>query len=596
MISKQEKIRTIKKKYEESFQKNYEDMSKAMIGISIANMCVFFENDETRKKINQLITNLLNANDSETAKKTKNSLQEILLHQIKNSTFRNMNQKEYTLTEKIQEEMDLYYFEGDMNKIKAISDEIANTVAADPVNAIITFVDIYIKAFENLEELKRIKDTALKELEESIIYNKRYNPTFKASNGTDEKPIKPTQLTQKNLIRELQEELFNPTGYVNESLSKHIVDYYKLKDQKFVSQIPFYNSLFTYDFEFLGQENINNIFTFYVIANRENNKNTHLEIINSYHDMIKLGELAAKINYTDLKCGLNFSAELSDLGQFIERFNPHEILEQYEQLRKKFITMFEKLSIEDRRKVDKKIHESPYAKEYENYRKRFGITGNSGKDIATADQIKKYINKQIVDYYLEENKFYQQSHQPLISITFIGQITGKDPWLTQKFGYSLKHMSAKEIADFYTTLINKKHEEINSNDLPNIQLLFAKTIRNRISTSQKIDDLAIEERNNKKYLIQIEKELIAICKDYLHEEPLFETTFVKSSEVENNYAIPRVDTSEAIKNAQRRYFGMSKFEQVLSILDYNKLMRLSNSEVLSNQDIEEINRMFGGKK
>ncbi len=587
MISKQEKIRKIKEKYQESFQKNYEDMSIAMIGISIANIYVFFGNDETRKKINQLITDLLNANDSETAKKTKNSLEEILSHQINISTFRNMNQKGYILTEKIQEEMDIYYFEGDMNRIKAIRDEIANTVAANPVNAIIKFVDIYIKAFENLEELKRIKDTELKELEESIIY--------KASNDTDKKPIKPTQLTQNNLIRELQKELGNPTGYVNESLSKHIVDYYKLKDQKFVSQIPFYNSLFTYNFEFLGQENINNIFTFYVIANRKNNKNTHLEIINSYHDMIKLGELAAKINYTDLKCGLNFSAELSDLGQFIERFNPHEILEQYEQLRKKFITMFEKLSIEDRRKVDKKIHESPYAKEYENYRKRFGITGNSGKDIATADQIKKYINKQIVDYYLEENKFYQKSQQPL-SVTFMGQITGKDPWITQRFGYSLKHMSAKEIADFYTTLINKKHEEINSNDLPNIQLLFAKTIRNRISASQKIDDLAIEEQNNKKYLIQREKELIAICKDYLHEEPLFETTFVKSSEVENNYAIPRVDTSEAIENAKRRYFGMSKLKQALSRLDYKKLKRLSNSEVLSNQDIEEINRMFGGKK
>ena len=164
-----------------------------------------------------------------------------------------------------------------------------------------------------------------------------------------------------------------------------------------------------------------------------------------------------------------------------------------------------------------------------------------------------------------------------------------DGFVRNSIGYSLKHMSAKEIANLYLKLRgNYSHKD-------RLQLLFAKLIRDRMVGSREVDKLAIGEDNNKEYLIQIEKDLVAICKDFFNETPAFETKFIKISDVKSGYAHEKITASEEFQKAERRYYNMPKFMQALSAIDMIRLEALSEkipTGNLSPEEYDEVYNMF----
>ena len=89
-----------------------------------------------------------------------------------------------------------------------------------------------------------------------------------------------------------------------------------------------------------------------------------------------------------------------------------------------------------------------------------------------------------------------------------------------------------------------------------------------------------------------ETDLVAICKDYFHEEPKFELYYIKSEDVKEGYGEARVKTAETIAAAKRRYYGMGKLRQVLGTLNFSRLKELGMRDTLTTDELERVKSMF----
>ena len=93
-------------------------------------------------------------------------------------------------------------------------------------------------------------------------------------------------------------------------------------------------------------------------------------------------------------------------------------------------------------------------------------------------------------------------------------------------------------------------------------------------------------------LAKRERELVAVCRDFLHEQPLFPLNYIKQSEVEEGYASKRVEDTNAVSEAKRRYYGMGKLKQVISILKFGRLKDLGEKETLTDDELTSVKGMF----
>ena len=135
-------------------------------------------------------------------------------------------------------------------------------------------------------------------------------------------------------------------------------------------------------------------------------------------------------------------------------------------------------------------------------------------------------------------------------------------------------MKAEELADYYHTIESEERDI----DRKKLQEIFTRLIEKKMGP---INSTQIEEKK---------KRLKATCRDYLKEEPLFmdSTNII----VETDYATTRVESRRAIKESEKKYFRMSKFRQAIKFMDFNKLSRLNNKEVLNEEELQRVKGMF----
>ena len=86
------------------------------------------------------------------------------------------------------------------------------------------------------------------------------------------------------------------------------------------------------------------------------------------------------------------------------------------------------------------------------------------------------------------------------------------------------------------------------------------------------------------------RRLTAVCNEYLEEAPMF----INSQDIvlESDYAKKRVVGREEIDKQEKKYFRMSKIKQAIQLMNYKKLQRYSNQNVLTEEEIQKIRRMF----
>ena len=155
-----------------------------------------------------------------------------------------------------------------------------------------------------------------------------------------------------------------------------------------------------------------------------------------------MGILAVDIVFKDLMNGRFQST--TKMAEFMSQFKPHETLERYEKAYNEYIKYYNRLNAKEKEKVDN------FAAKFEDYRKKFGISGTSGKDIATVGDIKKVVNRQVRKAYIDEREYdnYINEHN---EVRFDN---------IDSFYYSLKYMDVEEIADLYATINLERERQL----------------------------------------------------------------------------------------------------------------------------------------
>ena len=553
------------KNFRSSYDECYEEMKMARVGISVAIQCAYYEDDKIKAISLDLINKILYSKNSNDAKNCLKTLEGVFNSNRISTSYKNAKPNDFK--KKIREQMQDFFFEDDSEEnVNRLADDIAK----DPIQAILYFLKTYITAFEEIEKINETKKARGRIID-----------------GYDKRPVVPIKLTQQNMEKVVMEGLFNATGPIDESVSRYIIDYYKKLGNNSSNRFDFY-----YPNHFYNQRNVNDIFNFYSLSKSENT-NTAFGIAMRYYNLVRLGELAANITYADLISGNDYYAESTEFAKFIEQFEPRRVLEIYEKKQNEYIKMYNSLSDIMKDDVAHIIKTWSWAHSLDKYQKKYDVELRynelMGSKVATVNQIKKVINNRIAKNYLSRGeKGYSFWEKPLLQFIPEYNLVG-DGFVRNSIGYSLKHMSAKEIANLYLKLRgNYSHKD-------RLQLLFAKLIRDRMVGSREVDKLAIGEDNNKEYLIQIEKDLVAICKDFFNETPAFETKFIKISDVKSGYAHEKITASEEFQKAERRYYNMPKFMQALSAIDMIRLEALSEkipTGNLSPEEYDEVYNMF----
>ncbi len=400
-----------------------------------------------------------------------------------------------------------------------------------------------------------------------------YTPTY--SRPEYERPTQPPRISQESIQRDIDKKVAAGDEFLDYELKRQIQKHFEEEDG------------LTYYGQFYDTSNIEDIYEFYVLSTKDDSR---FSVTMKYVKIVEMGVLAAEIGYKDLMNGRNY--ETTKMAGFVRQFDPHGTLNRYAEARDKYLKFYNKLNDREKAQIDKS------AERYDDYREKFSIFGKTGKDIATVEQIKRVINQRIRNDYLNEN---------ILMVNYDGHGRFKEGF-QQHFKYSLQYMTEEEIASLYYAVRNKERDYryIPSNTTPEererlnasyaerisaIQELCAETIRDRIKKNDKSIDWNNEQEKTA-YLTQREKDLVAICRDYFHEQPFFTLYYIKESQVKEGYGTERVESTKAIQEAKRRYYGMNKLQQVISKLDFNKLTELSQKETLTSDELSRVNTMF----
>ena len=493
---------------------------------------------------------------------------------------------------------------------------IADKIASDPKQAVLYYASEYTNAVYSMEQAKAEKQAALKAAEQAKAEAARKRAEEEARRRQREQeystpvgygydstptpgPSRPSYVDRTQYPREpyvsqtystdrrnrdaivseeyiqaeIDKKIANGDAYLDYDLRRQIEKKYKQLDN-----MEYYG-------EFYGPNNIEAIYRYHVLCETDNK--TYSETMR-YGKIVEMGTLAVDILFKDLKNGR--FAETTNMARFMNQFQPHKALERYEQARENYMKFYNRLNEKDKNRID------TYAAKFDSYRDMFHLYGKTGKDIATVSDIKRVVNMRIKDYYIDEN-VVQHNYRRDEGFSF---------QFAESLRYSLQYMSSEEIASlyiairskntynnysFYTEEERKQAYEYNQKENAAIQELFAEAIRYRLVNIERPKDWN-NDQEKEAYLRKREIDLTGICQDYFHEQPQFTLYHTADTKVEEGYGKARVESSEAITEAQRRYYGLGKLQQVLGTMNFSRLRELGKKDTLSPDEMSMVKSMF----
>ncbi len=630
----QRELKRIEREYESNYKYYSTIVSSSILGLEIAVTHIKLSGNAERK--HKKIQALMDKMQREQKYKNKLAKKNTLIEELSKEKSIQEYLSKYKIKREVEERAEKFNLGGDYSEIDKICDRIASSISTDPLEAAKGFASDYIDAVYHLQNNEADKKQKLAELEKrkakgaaleeesrnrqlesersqrssrSSTYNDEpyTSPSRRPSTYSDEPYTSPSRrpstysydsyassrgsytsasemtttsdiVTTESIQRELAEKISMRDSEISDTTARKIEKHFKKEDN-----IEDYG-------DFYDRKNIKDMFKFYALTVQDDSLDSPTQ---RYIKMMNLGDLAVNIVYKDLMNG-SF-CETTKLAEFMRQFDSHGTLERYEAARVKYLNFYNKLNERDKKIVDS------YAEKQNRYREQFGIFGTTGKDIASVDQIKIIVNGKIKNDYLKNgilnpiNSNYKQNE-------------GFNMGFPNNFRYSLKYMTEKEIAELYaqyTIRDNQQYymmdthsqeeiaaiEEARATRKAATQELFAEAIRYRFTKNYGRIDWENEEQK-KAFLAKRERELVAVCRDFFHEQPLFPLNYIKQSEVEEGYASKRVEATNAVSEAKRRYYGMGKLKQVISLLKFGKLKYLGEEETLTDDELTSVNGMF----
>ncbi len=483
------------------------------------------------------------------------------------------------------------YLEKNSSSRNTVYSEISSIVwdiCMDPLKTITEYAEKYITEIQRkqmLAEREEEKKAKAKEQEErkSNDLNRTSNHSSietSRSTYTYNEPKKPRkEYYSEDNIKRIADDLLDSNkdySYFEESKIEDLIRSCAKTDGKEEASYLYSD----YD----GQAAIKTMYKFFKYSDK---KRKPSDITSEYEKMVKMGTLASEIAFNNLLAPRRIYS--TALNMLINRFQPNQALNRYAGARTRWIKKYKHLNNKNKEIVDS------IAKSKDEYRKMFNIHGTTGLDIATVDDIKALVNKRVREYILKNNPFYHMDS--------IGNKNDLNMDYKGKFERMVQYMSLEEIASLYHSVISKK-EELNryskaiikdENELKlfnenekqkeaNFQVFVANVISNRL-----VDHFDV---NDDKEMEQHYRDIVSICREVLGEEPKSSYYQSKTKTVSKEYSKQRVETVKAIKSAERRYYGMTKFQRVVAILVNRKLNRLRGKELLNERQLNQVNNMF----
>ena len=344
-----------------------------------------------------------------------------------------------------------------------VLDKISSRIRSEgPAEALLSFASDYTTAVYSLESLDKRRAEEAKEEAEAKRKEERkrqeeerrrqYEARTSSSSYDDDTPSYSTRRSTSSsyprtettpsetrpkpgindpvsveyIQREIDEGIQRGNEYLDYTLRRQIEKKYQELDQT------------DYYGRFYGSDNIEAIYKFYVLSEKRESYSPTL----NYNRIVEMGILAVDIVFKDLMNGRFQST--TKMAEFMSQFKPHETLERYEKAYNEYIKYYNRLNAKEKEKVDN------FAAKFEDYRKKFGISGTSGKDIATVGDIKKVVNRQVRKAYIDEREYdnYINEHN---EVRFDN---------IDSFYYSLKYMDVEEIADLYATINLERERQL----------------------------------------------------------------------------------------------------------------------------------------
>lgn len=334
---------------------------------------------------------------------------------------------------------------------------------------------------------------------------------------------------------------------LDEIIKKHIREKNVYVEDKEISDIKdqFGLSLYNEKNGYLSEDTIDKLFSLRIV-NEILDRHEELTTQSIINTMDSLFDLAItemeyrKNNYSyGKRAALNYEIALDEIKKTYRDY-----VEEYTSLYKKVINYCNKLSNEERLELKERIKTAKHI-------------GDNGY-LINPEVFRARVNDK------SKEKMHNWKAYTEINI---------DDVVDELSNYT-KYMKAEELADYYHTIESEERDI----DRKKLQEIFTRLIEKKMGP---INSNQIEEQK---------KRLKAACRDYLKEEPLFmdSTNII----VETDYATTRVESRRAIKESEKKYFRMSKFRQAIKFMDFNKLSRLNNKEVLNEEELQRVKGMF----
>ncbi len=616
------RLKEINERYERLAKELEKNKLEAIFGLKTAIKFINYnDHNMTRKnkKLNVLIDKLQNRRFSpigDSRNKALNGLKkELKMEREVAQTLSNT----WEIKKELKNNAHQYLINMDEDSKRRTIDEMAKNIANSPIDAAEEYASAYLKAVHKLESLNKEKNKELSTLRTESIreaqqlakkeaeaspqstgYDSRLTSRQTASystpvtsqtretpayNAAERNPrlervaIPISTTTNQSIQRELEDALSKRQLYMDYDFAKRIITHFEQEEQV------------KYSGDFYSKNNIQDIYHLYMLTTKDTSIFSKLEeAIDLYVTIVEMGDLTINIVVKDLLNGKKY--EHSKISEFMNRLEPHNALDNYDALVAKYLRLYDKLSDLDKSRVDE------IAKLRVDYRKKFNISGTTGADVASYEDLKRIINEKIMNKYLRDH---------IIQSNYKGNGEFSSNF-EDNFIYSLRYMTADEITSFYIGYKESRKSDLRSSseDTPEMvekkmearriedtatQRLFASAIRKKMNLRT---DLKSDEEKEK----NAEFELVAICKDYLQEKPLFPLQYVKLSEVPEKYARERIESKEAIGGAYRRSHrvrrvrGLPLVTQVARMMNYAKLKELAHKEVLTPEEITKVDGMY----
>lgn len=556
--------------YDKQIQRAKENQAISVLAMNVCASIIKFNKERTREQIKERIRKLQTID-----KKKKASVKTKIQNELSK-----VNDNNYYSTREVEDviksQEGRYTITLDYSK----RHNIARTIADNPVNALKSYASDYVQAIQEVdrieeqkrdeqkreEDRKREREQQRLERERNIESNSysysqpsSYRRSSSSSSTIPNKPV-PFQAStpeeSKKLVEAaIEKAIHDKYGYSSISYdeAKRIKELYPEFDR--------YRDYISIDTLKKGIR----------IENIVNKQTIDVE------EMMELGKLTLNVVTKELVEG-NQTYE----PQLFSKLKMRNNLDKYKDAYNKFMKQYNKLSPEEKNKINAQVEKS------ENYSKLFG------KRIITPEQLTNKINYAVIDHIVKDHNFYNYENNNIYEKTM----------------QATKYMNVDQIISLYKGIKNNLYmpfygvseedqQRIENNRRKQLALLqqeFARVVLDKLQKHNKFKNtLNLSEEELHKLIEKDSEKMASIIVDLFKETPLSDN--FKNIKTENKLEGQGTNleaTYKAKEEAKARVYGLSSVKKAFAQVSgkWARYTMLMDKEELTQKEQEELKGMF----